>query len=259
MSEKPFYHEYSYYGDSVKPGYRIKIERSIEFNEFADALAPYVAKGTAALERERKASEAKEQEIFARLEAGSQEWAKQAAQTLILDKALEYLNLPEIPHTSNKWTVSKDGTHEISNLVYLMRYRIYPNSSIQASGWMVSWYVLYNVHEHIKKWRSIESYAVAMQEKKKYENEAAAQRYMQGRIDTYAHLFTELSPPVPEKEKYLFCFNGHLLPGYTLAPHEPTPDELLAFVNEQDIGGADMFKKPPARKETGKPKHGKAR
>lgn len=260
MSEKPFYHEYSFYGDAVKPGDRIKIERNIEYNEYADALAPYVAKGVAALEQERKVSVAKEQEIFARLEAGSQEWAKQAAQTLIIDKALDYLNVPTIPHTSNQWTVDKRGQHEISNMVYKMFYTIEPDI-VYSPGypdlWIVTWGVSLNIQDRVAK--RVGPRWIAEQKKKKCEGQAAAEKYVQGRIAAYAHLFTELSPPVPEDKVWLFRINGHLLPGYTIAPHEPTPDELLAFVNEQDISGAEIFKKPPARKEVSKPKRGKAR
>lgn len=123
--------------------------------------------------------------------------------------------------------------------------------------WVVTWGVCLNIQERVAK--RVGPRWIAEQKKKKFEGQAAAEKYVQGRIAAYAHLFTELSPPVPEDKVWLFRINGYLLPGYTIAPHEPTPDELLAFVNEQDIGGADMFKKPPVRKETGKPKRGKAR
>lgn len=259
MEKRKFYGEYGQYQTSHNPGVSVVLTRRIDFNAGVEDMTPIVAKGIDALTAERESSVAKEKELYEKIKAIGDEWVLQAAQTLLIDKAIEYLKVPEISHTSNKWTVSKDGVHEISNRVYLMRYAISPNDKVRPSAWYVSWRVFYNVHESIKKRFPLYSYTVATQEKKKYADKAAAERYAQGRVDTYAHLFTELSPLVPEKEKYLFCFNGHLLPGYTLAPHEPTPDELLAFVNEQDIGGADMFKKPSARKEASKPKRGKAR
>ena len=57
---------------------------------------------------------------------------------------------------------------------------------------------------------------------------------MQGRIAAYAHLFQEISPPLPENHVHLFSVNGKLLPGYTVQPHQPTPQELLAFVEDGD-------------------------
>ncbi len=259
MVDRKFYGEYGQYQTSHNPGVSVVLTRKIGFNPGVADMAPVVEKGIGTLTAERKASVAKEKELYERILKLGDEWVLQAAQTLLIDKAIEYLKVPEIPHTSNVWTVGKDGVHEISNRVYLMKYVIQPNSKVKASGWIASWCVLYNVQEGIRKQLPLYSYTVAAQEKKKYEDESAAKRYVQGRVDAFAHLFTELSPPVPEKEKFLFSFNGHLLPGYTLAPHEPTPDELLAFVDERDIGGAELFKKPHARKETSAPKRGKAR
>ena len=66
----------------------------------------------------------------------------------------------------------------------------------------------------------------------------AAQRYIQGRFNLYAHLFTELSPPIPNDCKRMFMVNGRLLPGYTLAPpaqtREQTVSNLLDCLEEED-------------------------
>ena len=80
---------------------------------------------------------------------------------------------------------------------------------------------------------------IARQDKKPYESAEAAQRYIQGRFNLYAHLFTELSPPVPNDCKRMFMVNGHLLPGYTLAPPERTKEEavndLLDCLEDGDV------------------------
>ena len=43
------------------------------------------------------------------------------------------------------------------------------------------------------------------------------EKYVQGRIKAYSHLFTEISPPIPEEHLEPFVLYGHLLPGYTKA------------------------------------------
>lgn len=64
-------------------------------------------------------------------------------------------------------------------------------------------------------------------------------KYLQGRINTYAHLFTEISPPVPKGEEKRFSVNGILLPGYTVEVLEPTPqevaDSLLDLLDDEDL------------------------
>ena len=47
------------------------------------------------------------------------------------------------------------------------------------------------------------------------------EKYLQGRINAYIHLFKEISPPIPAEHEKRFCVNGVLLPGYTVeAPGE---------------------------------------
>ena len=41
-----------------------------------------------------------------------------------------------------------------------------------------------------------------------------AEKYIQGRIKAYSHLFTEISPPIPKDLEKSFMVHGHLLPGY---------------------------------------------
>lgn len=69
------------------------------------------------------------------------------------------------------------------------------------------------------------------------------EKYLQGRIAAYAHLFTEISPPIPKEYQKHFCVNGVLLPGYTvenpdaLKPDEAVLDDLLSLLDEDEIGG----------------------
>ena len=78
-----------------------------------------------------------------------------------------------------------------------------------------------------------------------------AQHYIQGRFDLYCPLFRELSPPVPNECRRMFSINGHLAPGYILAPpdkSEPskqTVDDLLACLDDVDM--AESCAKPPEK------------
>lgn len=65
------------------------------------------------------------------------------------------------------------------------------------------------------------------------------EKYLNGRIAAYAHLFTEISPPIPQDQKGRFCVNGVLLPGYTVEAPERTPqevaDDLLSLLEDGDL------------------------
>lgn len=66
----------------------------------------------------------------------AQDWEKQAAVTRQFDRAIEYLKVPEVSHTSNKWVKAKDefDYNRISNKVYKMSYRIYERSSYRTDA-----------------------------------------------------------------------------------------------------------------------------
>ena len=52
------------------------------------------------------------------------------------------------------------------------------------------------------------------------------QKYLDGRIKAYSHLFTEISPPVPKEYADGFRVNNQILPGYTIEGEEPKPPGL---------------------------------
>lgn len=139
------------------------------------------------------------------------------------------MRTPEVSHTSNEWKQIQGGAWEISNRVYQMRYQFTPVPHSKAVR--VTWGIVYNTPQQPGNPRYANSWGdsryIARQDKKQYDNAEAAQWYIQGRFDLYAHLFTELSPPVPNDCKRMFMVNGHLLPGYTLAPPERTKEEAV--------------------------------
>lgn len=238
--KKDFYNVYSY-SDKLQPGSELAIKHSVSFDERRANLSPLVSLSPDELKDMQFVSEEKEKAIFERLCASVEEWEEQAAQTLLLGKALEYVKTPAVKHTSNQWQKDEYHGFEVSNMVYKMSYRIREDTqysrALQKSvpcAWFVSWSVGFNVSQK-RDYYSSSASKIAGQDQKRYTDKAAAEKYVQGRIDTYANLFTELSPPIPEENKNIFSVNGHLLPGYFLKPHEPTVLELLSFVQDQDI------------------------
>ena len=64
-------------------------------------------------------------------------------------------------------------------------------------SWAVSWSLSYNAPRQPNSNRYYYGDTqLDGQSGKKYDNKGAAQRYIQGRADFYAHLFMELSPPI---------------------------------------------------------------
>ena len=231
------------WGDTLTTGETLKMVHTLWFSEYN--ASPFMAlltdKPTSELQEMLKSSEAAEKSIFDRLKAAVSEWEAQAAQTLLLEKVLEYVRTPEVSHTSNEWKQIQGGVWEISNLVYQMRYQFVPVP--QSKAVRVTWGLVYNTPQQPGNPRYANSWGdsrfIARQDKKPYESAEAAQRYIQGRFNLYAHLFTELSPPVPNDCKRMFMVNGHLLPGYTLAPPERTKEQtvndLLDCLEDGDV------------------------
>lgn len=226
----PFFKVNSW-GDTLTTGETLKIVHTLWFSDYN--AGPFMALLTDTPEKELqkmlKDSEAAEKSIFDKLKTSVGEWEVQAAQTLLLEKVLEYVRTPEVSHTSNEWKRRKDGSWEISNRVYQMCYRFDPVP--QSEAVRVSWGLVYNTPQQPGNLKCANPWGnsrfIARQDKKAYDSIEAAQRYIQGRFDVYAHLFTELSPPIPNNCKRMFMVNGHLLPGYTLAPAERTRDEVI--------------------------------
>lgn len=241
------------WGDTLTTGETLKIVHTLWFSDYN--AGPFMAlltdKPAKELQEMLKDSKAAEKSIFDKLKVAVGEWEVQAAQTLLLEKVLEYVRTPEVSHTSNEWKRRKDGSWEISNRVYQMYYRFDPVPQSEAVH--VSWRLVYNTPQqpgnpkYANSWG--DSRFIARQDKKTYDNIETAQRYIQGRFDLYAHLFTELSPPIPNDCKRMFTVNGHLLPGYTITPKERAPqevaDELLDLLDDGDLAPPPDPEKPP--------------
>lgn len=80
-----------------------------------------------------------EQKIYDQLKEAAEAWDKHGAQTLLLEKAIEYLKVPEVKHTANEWKQQEDGSWEISNLVYKMTFSIVKF----GDEWKLTWELSY--------------------------------------------------------------------------------------------------------------------
>lgn len=237
-NEKSYYSVHDY--DTLDPGAELKIQHGVRFNRDAADLSPYINKSAEELQSMRENSSKREHEIFEKLCAAVKEWEVQAAATMLLDKAIEFIKTPKIKHTANQWQKNEYGSRdEISNMVYSMSCSIYEKTRYNRElkemvpvSWEVTWGV-YVRNPIPGRYGS----QIAGQQNKKYADKSAAEKYLQGRIKAYAHLFTEISPPVPKAYADQFKVNGQLLPGYTVEGQEQQHDKTAAEVTKSLEGG----------------------
>lgn len=248
MRKEDFYGVYDY-GDNLQPGATLKIERSITMDLNAPDLTPFIKTDIQELENMRKISVAAEQEIFDGLNVPLSKWERQAALTKLIDRAIEYLKTSEIEHTGNKWVKDRYADEKISNRVYQMSASIYEDCTYDRQTQQripTAWYVTWNVGVHTPKqgWGK----AIAGQRQKRYTDKEAALKYIEGRKKAYAHLFTEVSPPIPQEYAEHFKVNGVLLPGYTIEGQEPitTTRPAREVLNELSGGAFALQDKKPS-------------
>lgn len=194
--------------DTLHEGYKLQMEHSI-YNVDLEPIKNLISKSIDDIEVMKEKSIELEQEAFKAIKNAFKAWEVQAAQTNIFNEALKYLNTPKSKHTSNKWENNGYDKYTISNMVYKMTYTIYERSNYRTgkSIWDVRWYVYTNSP------RDNYNVKVADQERS-FPYKEAAEKYLQGRIKAYSHLFTEISPPIPKEYIEAFKVNGILLPGY---------------------------------------------
>lgn len=139
-------------------------------------------------------------------------------------------------------------------MVYKMSYRIYEGTDYRSNikprpvYWELSWYVTFNTPKNPDY--SGNGRQIAGQQGKKFKDRAEMEKYLQGRIKAYSHLFTEISPPIPEDAQKRFCVNGVLLPGYTVEtpvpdrPDEKNVEDLLSLLEDGDMDALPQPEEP---------------
>ena len=245
MAEQDFY-RVTNYGDSIKPASGMKIERSIYFQSTNADISQHTAMPLEQLQTMREESAAAEQAIFDKLRGATTEWEEQAAQTLILEKAIEYVKTPAVAHSSNRWVKDpvNNDFRSMSNMVYKMTSHVSVNAPRPplVPSWDLTWSVRTNTPD------TRLSSKIAGQDRKHFTDIDTMEKYLNGRIKAYSHLFTEISPPIPKEYANYFSVNGKLLPGYTVEGEEaPQPDRAAEMQN----GGDSISQEKPTeqRKE----------
>jgi len=208
--------------DKLDPADSMRIERKIYFEEQTADLSGLTALPLEQLQALREEYAAAEQAAFEALQEQAAAWDEQAGKTLAIDKAIEYVRIPEATHTANQWEATDYGKH-ISNRVYQMRYHISENTRYDREkeksipySWTLSWSIYTNSPHNYGQAK------IAGQERKVFADKAAMEKYLNGRIKAYQHLFTEVSPPIPPEYAEHFKVNGQLLPGYSIEGEERT-------------------------------------
>lgn len=234
----------------LDPGRELEICGHLYSNQMD--LSELVQLTPAELSEREDASVEQEKAIYAKMLEIEKEWVQQAAQTLALWKARQYQRTPPARHTSNKWETGQYDWHERSNMVYKFTWHVYENSSWSRAeqksivhSYDLSWYLTYNTPrepDYTGPGRQI-----AGQERKRFTDKASLDKYLQGRVKAYDHLFTEISPPIPAEEKRRFCVNGVLLPGYTVEiTMDQAVSDLLAMVEDDDLAALAQDDSPKA-------------
>jgi len=251
MNEKSEFYDVRNYGDRLEPGDRIKIEHYLYYRNDGARLSSLTHLPADKLAALREESAAHEKSIYEKLVGAVKEWEEQGAHTMLLDKAIEYIETPPVKHTANEWVAGDNGFFECSNMVYKMIYHISEDTKYNTAtktsdtvAWVASWDVRYNFPEHARGGGHI-----AGQEKKKFTSKEKMDNYIIGRIAAHAQYFTELSPPVPKDLAWKFSRNGQLMPGYTVEGQEP-PAPGIAQAGEPAPVKAETPEKPASVKDT---------
>lgn len=237
--------EQGYSQNNLQHGRSIVVGRSWLYQGEKADFKPFLDVPIKELEQRLKDSQTEEKKVFEAMKKAVEAWDEHGAQTLLLQKAIEYLKVPVVTHTSNEWKKQKDGSWEISNLVYKMTF------SITRSGmdWKLVWEVSYMAPGLQVGYRGYERTPrerIDYEGSKKYKTMDGAQKYVQLKFDQYSSYFRELSPPIPVEAKNLFCVNGQLLQGYKLARPQVKQKEASVADLLECLGDEDISPKKPA-------------
>lgn len=229
MADDNRFYRVNQYGDDLLPGERIKFEHSLYYKGNGTHLSPLTTLSADKLAALREESVAQEKALYEKLRGAMSEWEEQAAGTMLLDKAIEYVKTPPVKHTSNVWEVTNSG-FECSNMVFRMSYQIREETKYNHTtkkndvvAWLVSWDVRYNFPPHASGGGHI-----AGQDRKRFTEKEKLDNYVIGRITAHAQYFEETSPPVPKTLAWKFSRNGQLMPGYTVEGQPPPVPALDA-------------------------------
>ncbi len=209
----------TYDSDSHTPGSSVKVDHCIYSVE--TDISTLVEKPLEELTAMYEESLRKETASYAKIVQAAKDWEPTALATRRIERAIQYVETPPPEHSSNKWYEDRNGYKSISNAVYKMSYYIYENKSWRTgkTRWDLRWMINTNSFD------SCQNLKVAGQERS-FGSKEEMEKYLQGRIKAFSHLFTEISPPIPDRLTRPFCVNGKLLPGYITESDAKAKKEL---------------------------------
>lgn len=245
--KEPEYNAFVY--DSLLPGRELKVEHSIYCDKYD--ISDLVQKTPEELQASFSDSADGEQKAYQIVLAAVTQREKQAAITQHYLRALNYVKTPEPQHTDNQWTTDRDGRRVISNKVYKMTCQIEENTRFnfwKSNGMAPRWRVCWNLYTNSPV--DGMNTRIAGQDRQ-FEDKAAAEKYMNGRIAAYAKLFAELSPLIPRDHAFRFYVSSMLLPGYQVEGEERQPEKpsVLGRLSENKKQTAETPKLPAASKD----------
>ena len=134
----------------ITPGWEIEMSAHYYPDKKADRVAELIQLPREELTTMEEASVAQEKAIFSKFSEIEAEWRKQAAETIAIRKAREYLRALPVEHTSNQWKVNQFGWNVLSNMVYKMSYRVSENKTPDGTliNCTLSWDIHYNTLQH---------------------------------------------------------------------------------------------------------------
>ena len=112
MKEHKDYESYDF--DRLTEGSQIKIEHTVYGEPDISGL---ISKPLIELLDLHAGSVMAEKAAYENVRQAARDWEKQAAVTRRFDRAIEYLNVPEVSHTSNKWEKDRYDKFTRSNRV----------------------------------------------------------------------------------------------------------------------------------------------
>ena len=212
----------AYDHDKLDAAESMRIERRIFFEESKADISDLAALPLEQLQAMREESAAAEQTVFEGLQRQAAAWEEQAGKTLLINKAIAYARTPPVKHTSNEWEQDDSGRFSRSNMVYQMDYYIHESTRYdREAGKSVPYSYTLNWSVRTNGADGYGGEKIAGQSRKVFADKAAMEKYLNGRIKAYQHLFTEISPPVPREYAEHFKVSGYLLPGYTIEGQQP--------------------------------------
>lgn len=173
----------------IDPGREIEISTRLYSSNDQDRVAELVKLPRTELGELEEASVALENAIFSKFSEIEAEWLKQAAETVAIRKAKQYLMVLPVDHTSNQWKKDQYENCELSNMVYKMTYRIYEQTHYDRTkqktvidAWYLSWYLHYNTVRNPTPDLTGDGWQIAGQRDKRFTEKADMERLPAGGI-----------------------------------------------------------------------------